>query len=47
MSFPKLFLIDAAGMIRADHEYSPVTRDIFEGDGLGPAIDRLLAAPKR
>lgn len=47
MSFPKLFLVDAAGMIRADHEFSPVTRDIFEGDGLGPAIDRLLAAPKK
>lgn len=47
MTFPKLFLIDAAGMIRADHDYSPVTVDIFGGDGLGPAVDRLLAAPKK
>jgi hypothetical protein len=34
-------------MIRADHEYSPLTYDIFEGNGLGAAIDRLLTAPKK
>lgn len=47
LSFPKLYVIDGAGMIRADHEYSPLTYDIFEGNGLGPAIDRLLTAPKK
>ena len=47
LSFPKLYIIDGAGMIQADHEYSPLTYDIFEGNGLGPAIDRLLAAAKK
>jgi len=42
MTFPRLFLIDGGGTIRADNEYGPLTRDIFEGNGLGPAIDRLL-----
>jgi peroxiredoxin len=47
LSFPKLFVIDGAGMISADDEYSPLTYDIFEGNGLGPAIDHLLAASKK
>jgi peroxiredoxin len=42
LTFPRLYIIDAAGMIRAEHEYSPLTREIFEGSGLGPAIGRLL-----
>ncbi len=47
LKFPRLFIIDGAGMIRADHEYSPLTYDIFEGNGLGAAIGRLLTAPKK
>jgi peroxiredoxin len=46
LSFPKLFLIDAAGMIKAQEEYGPLTLDIFEGKGLVPAIDRLLSGTK-
>jgi peroxiredoxin len=42
LKYPRLFMIDAAGTIRADHEYGPLTSAIFEGSGLGPAIDRLL-----
>lgn len=47
LTFPRLYLIDGAGTIRAEHEYSPLTQEIFEGSGLGPAIDRLLSAPKK
>jgi len=42
LSYPQLFVIDAEGIIRAEYEYSPVTREIFEGDGLGPAIRPFL-----
>jgi peroxiredoxin len=47
---PHVFLIDAGGTIRNDWEYSLVTRDIFEGNGLMPEIDSLLpgkAAPQK
>jgi peroxiredoxin len=47
---PHVFLIDGAGMIRNDWEYSLVTRDIFEGNGLMSEIDSLLpgkAAPQK
>jgi cytochrome c biogenesis protein CcmG/thiol:disulfide interchange protein DsbE len=48
LTFPRLYLIDGGGAIRAEHEYSPLTREIFEGNGLGPAIDRLLKGePKK
>lgn len=47
LTFPKLFLIDAAGTIRAEHDYSPLSAEIFDGNGLGPAIDRLLSGPKK
>jgi peroxiredoxin len=47
LTFPKLFLIDGNGMIRADHDYSPLSADIFDGNGLGPAIDRLLGGPPK
>lgn len=48
LKFPKLYLIDSAGMIRADHEYSPLSYEIFEGNGLDPAIDHLLGGtPKK
>jgi peroxiredoxin len=42
LAFPQLFMIDAGGIVRAEHLYGPLTRDIFEGSGLGPAITRML-----
>jgi peroxiredoxin len=47
LKFPRLYIIDGSGMIRADDEYSPVTREVFEGNGLGPILDRMLGASKR
>jgi thiol-disulfide isomerase/thioredoxin len=50
MQFPHVFLIDADGMIRRDYAYGPLSRDIFEGNGLMGEIDRLLpggGAPKK
>ena len=44
LKFPRLFMIDAGGAIRADHEYSPLTQEIFEGNGLSAAIGRLMNA---
>jgi peroxiredoxin len=40
---PQLFLIDARGMIHNRFEYSPMTRDIFEGNALTVELDRMLA----
>jgi peroxiredoxin len=40
---PSVFLIDANGTIKNNWEYSLTTRDIFEGNGLMPEIDSLLA----
>jgi peroxiredoxin len=47
LAFPRLYIIDGNGMIRADNEYSPLTSNIFEGSALDAAIDRLLGASKR
>ena len=47
---PHAFLIDANGTIRNDWDYSLLTRDIFEGNGLMSEIDSLLpgkAAPQK
>ena len=44
LKFPRLYMIDGNGMIRADYEYSPVTREIFEGAGLDPAVSRMLGS---
>jgi peroxiredoxin len=41
---PQVFLIDGSGMLRQHYEYGPMTRDIFEGNGLLAEVDRLLAA---
>ncbi len=46
LSFPKLFIVDGAGMIHTVAEYSPLTMDIFDGNGLGAAIDRVLSGKK-
>ena len=40
---PCVFLIDAGGTIKNDWEYSLLTRDIFEGNGLMSEIDSLLS----
>jgi peroxiredoxin len=39
---PQLFLIDASGMIYSSFGYSPMTRDIFEGNGLLVEVGRML-----
>jgi peroxiredoxin len=41
---PEVFLIDANGIIQRQFEWGPLTRDIFQGNGLIGEIDRLLAA---
>jgi peroxiredoxin len=41
---PHLFIIDAQGMIVDDYGYSEQTKAIFEGQGIFPILDRLLAA---
>jgi peroxiredoxin len=43
IEFPNLFLIDANGMIRNHWEYSVLSKDIFEGNGLSREVDKLLA----
>jgi peroxiredoxin len=47
LQFPRLYIIDNSGMIASDNEFSPLTAALFEGNGLSPVIDRLLAAPKK
>ena len=47
LSFPRLFIIDGAGTIMSEYEYSPIYADLFEGNGLDPAITRMLAAPRK
>jgi peroxiredoxin len=42
-SLPHVFVIDQQGIIRDDYGYDALSRDIFEGKGLYPVIDRLLA----
>jgi peroxiredoxin len=41
-TMPHVYVIDAGGMIRADYEYTALTRDVFEGKALFTDIDRLL-----
>ena len=43
-NIPYVFLIDGNTQVREQWEYSPATLDIFEGNGLFPAIDNLLGA---
>lgn len=40
---PQVYLIDAKGMIRRHFEYGPMAREVFEGDGFIPEIERLFA----
>ena len=39
---PQVYLIDASGMIQRHYEYGPMSRDIFEGNGLMPEVERLV-----
>ena len=43
VNFPHVFVIDGKGMIREDFGHSEATKEIFEGAGLHPIIDKLLA----
>jgi peroxiredoxin len=42
---PRVFIIDASGVIRRDLEYGALTKDIFEGRGLFAELDKMLQAP--
>jgi peroxiredoxin len=44
IDLPMVFLIDGGGTIRKQFGYGPLTKDLFEGNGLAAEIDRLLAA---
>jgi peroxiredoxin len=41
-NMPHVYIIDAGGIIRADYEYSVLTREVFEGKALFTDIDKLL-----
>ncbi len=41
-NLPRVYIIDPAGSIRADAEYSLLSHDLFEAKGLFAEIDRLL-----
>jgi peroxiredoxin len=42
VEFPTVYLIDGAGMIRGNWANGPLTKDIFEGNGLAKEVDRVL-----
>jgi thiol-disulfide isomerase/thioredoxin len=44
LEFPTIYLIDANGMIHSHYEYSALSHDIFEANGLLPDLDRLVGA---
>jgi peroxiredoxin len=44
ITVPHLFLIDAQGMIADDYGYSAESKEIFEGKGIFPLLDKMLAA---
>jgi len=39
---PRVFIIDATGVIRRDLQYNLMTKDIFEGRGLFAELDKAL-----
>jgi peroxiredoxin len=47
ISVPHLFIIDAKGAIVDDYGYSAETKEIFEGKGLFPILDRLLGRARK
>ncbi len=40
---PQVYLVDANGIVFNRYAYSPLTKDIFEGNGLMNEIERLFA----
>jgi len=42
INFPALYLIDGNGKIAGHWEYSPLTKDVFEGSQLSREVDKLL-----
>lgn len=44
---PQVYLIDANGMINRHFEYNAITKEIFEGNGLLPEVDRLVGGATR
>jgi thiol-disulfide isomerase/thioredoxin len=44
VNMPHLYLINGDGWIVNDFEYSPSTKEIFEGRGLYAELDKMLAA---
>jgi peroxiredoxin len=44
LNYPQVFVIDAHGMIQRQYDYGPMSRDIFEGNGLIAEIERVMAA---
>ena len=46
VSLPHLLVVDANGIVQSDWPYSDAQHAIFEGDGLFPIIDKMLAAKK-
>jgi peroxiredoxin len=51
VEFPTVYLIDGAGMIRGNWANGPLTKNIFEGNGLEREVEKLLgpapAAPAK
>ena len=45
-TFPRVFIIDGNGMIRYDFKNDITTKDVYEGNGLAQAIDRVLSGKK-
>jgi len=43
LNYPQIFIIDPQGMIQRQFEYGPMSRDIFEGNGLAAEVDRVVA----
>jgi peroxiredoxin len=43
LNYPQIFIIDPHGTIQRQYEYGPLSRDIFEGNGLVAEIDKVLS----
>ena len=42
---PHFFVIDQQGRIREDYSYEPLSKNIFEGDGIYEILDRYVTPP--
>ena len=47
LDFPHIVIVDPQGMIYNTFTYGPMTRDIFEGNGLFSELDKVMAASGR